>query len=174
MSIFTDKFFLPDKFLKTALPRGFWNRTMLTRNVDPKQTVIKTIVTATAVTKRELDGTYRRAIKFYDDKMARLEDEGIKAYKRDALHNEELLKARLKQLIVWNEVQVLKKEHKGQYYRWLPSGAKEPRPEHQLLYGKIFKVGEGDSHGFMPGEDWGCQCGIEWLDEADIPKKDRE
>lgn len=137
---------------------------MLTRDIDPKQVIIKTLVAATAVTKRELDGTYRRAIEFYDEKKDRLKDEGVKAFKKEALDKEKLLKARLKQLVIWNEVQVLKKEHKGQRYRWLPSGAKEPRPEHQLLYGKVFNVGEGDSNGFMPGEDWGCQCGIEWLD----------
>lgn len=161
----SDKIFLPDRFLKKALPKGFWNRSMLTRDIDPKQTIIKTLVTATTVTKRELDGTYRRAIEFYDEKKDRLKDEGVKAFKAEALDKEKLLKARLKQLVIWNEVQALKKEHKGQRYRWLPSGAKEPRPEHQLLYGKVFNVGEGDSNGFMPGEDWGCQCGIEWLDD---------
>lgn len=134
---------------------------------------MKAIVTATAVTQREIDGTYRRAIKFYDDKMAKLKDEDVPDAKAAALDKEKLLKARLKQLIVWNEVQEIKKERKDQYYRWLPSGAKEPRPEHQLLYGKIFKIGEGDSHGFMPGEDWGCQCGMEFLTDEEVEEYEK-
>ena len=51
-----------------------------------------------------------------------------------------------------------------EFYRWMPSDAKNPDPEHQLLYGKIFRVGEGDKEGNMPGERYGCRCGIEWLD----------
>lgn len=58
------KYFLPDRFLKTALPRGFWERNLLTRDVNPKETIIKAVVSATAVTRREIDGTYRRAIEF--------------------------------------------------------------------------------------------------------------
>ena len=68
-------------------------------------------------------------------------------------------------MITYNEVQALKKEHKGKRYRWLPSGALNPDPEHQLLYGQIFNVGEGDKDGNMPGERYGCQCGIEWIDD---------
>lgn len=165
MDIKKDKYFLPDVFLKKALPKNFWERGLLTRDVNPKQTIIKAVVTSTAVTKRELDGTYRRAIEFYDNKIEKLKDEGVRKYKSEALHGERLLRARIHQLIIYNEVQELKKEHKGKRYRWLPSGAHHPEPEHQLLYGKVFNVGEGDKDGNMPGERWGCQCGIEWLDD---------
>lgn len=165
MDIKKDKYFLPDVFLKKALPKNFWERGLLTRDVNPKQTIIKAVVTSTAVTKRELDGTYRRAIEFYDNKIEKLKDEGVRKYKSEALHGERLLRARIHQLILYNEVQELKKEHKGKRYRWLPSAAHHPEPEHQLLYGKIFEVGEGDKDGNMPCERWGCQCGIEWLDD---------
>ena len=77
--------------------------------------------------------------------------------------NEVLLKDRIENLVLWNEVQNLKKEHEGQFYRWLPSSSKIPDPEHQLLYGKIFKVGEGDKEGNMPSERYGCKCGIQFL-----------
>ena len=55
-----------------------------------------------------------------------------------------------------------------EFYRWLPSDAKNPDPEHQLLYGKIFRVGEGDKEGNMPGERYGCRCGIEWLTDEEV------
>ena len=78
--------------------------------------------------------------------------------------DEKLLKNRIANLVIYEEMQHQKQEHKGQRYRWLPSSAKEPEPEHQLLYGKIFNYGEGDADGNMPAERYGCQCGIEWLD----------
>jgi uncharacterized protein YunC (DUF1805 family) len=39
-----------------------------------------------------------------------------------------------------------------------------PDSQHQLLYGKKFKVGTGDKEGNMPGERWGCMCGMKILD----------
>ena len=35
----------------------------------------------------------------------------------------------------------------------------EPRPQHQLLYGEIRKVGDGE----FPNEDYGCKCGAYFL-----------
>jgi len=45
----------------------------------------------------------------------------------------------IENLVVYSEVQRLKEENQGEYYRWLPSGADEPDPEHQLLYGETFQ-----------------------------------
>ena len=101
---------------------------------------------------------------FRDSLNKRLKDEGFRKYKSMALHDEKLLKNRIANLVIYEEMQHQKQEHKGQRYRWLPSSAKEPEPEHQLLYGKIFNYGEGDADGNMPAERYGCQCGIEWLD----------
>ena len=68
-------------------------------------------------------------------------------------------------------IQDLKAQHKGEFYRWMPSSAENPDPQHGLLYGKIFRVGEGDKEGNMPGERYGCQCGIEWLGEEEAFKE---
>lgn len=152
--------FLPDRFLSDVLPPHFWTRKILTRELDPKKTVMRAIVSATIVSKRDLNETYARAIGFYDTKIAKLKNDGVRAYKSQALDNERLLKSRIANLIIWNEVQEIKKENKGRRYRWLPSSAKEPRADHQLRYGQVFTVGDGE----MPGEAYGCQCGIEWLD----------
>lgn len=69
-----------------------------------------------------------------------------------------------KQLVqrVENEVvlqvsQGIKKQYAGKTYTWLPSDAEEPDPEHQLNYGKVFTIGDGE----MPGERYGCRCGME-------------
>lgn len=137
----------------------------MTRDLDPKKSIERAIVQSTAVTGRELKATYKNTIEQYTAKMDLLKDEGVRAYKREAVNGEALLKNRIAGLVIYNEVQEQKKEHKGKKYRWIPSSAQEPDPEHQLLYGQIFKDGEGDKDGNMPGERYGCQCGIEWLDD---------
>ena len=156
--------FLPDQYLRHVLPAGFWSKKILDRNLDPKMIFLRAIVHSTVVTGRKLDETYTHAIEFYDKKIDRLKDEGFRKYKSMALHDERLLKSRIANLVIYEEAQHQKEKHKGQRYRWLPSSAKEPEPEHQLLYGKVFNFGEGDADGNMPGERYGCQCGIEWLD----------
>lgn len=156
--------FLPDQYLRQVLPAGFWSKKILDGNLDPKLVFLRAIIRATQVTERELDKTYAHAIQFYDSKIDRLKQAGVRAYKSKALDKERLLKSRIANLVIYEEAQHQKAEHKGQRYRWLPSNAEEPDPEHQLLYGKIFAWGEGDKDGNMPGERYGCQCGIEWLD----------
>lgn len=156
--------FLPDDYLKDVLPAGFWNKKLLDRNIDPKMIFFRAIVRATVVSGRKLEETYSHAIDFYDSKIDRLKQEGVRAYKSQALDKEKLLKQRITNLVLYEEIQHQKKEHKGKRYRWLPSESVEPDPEHQLLYGKVFNVGEGDKDGNMPMERYGCKCGIEWLD----------
>lgn len=95
----------------------------------------------------------------------------IKGYKERAKGDPELgdeLAANPRQLIqrVQNEVVLQVAEsiavrYQGERYRWLPSDADEPDPEHQLNYGKTFVLGEGE----MPGERYGCRCGMEILVE---------
>jgi len=53
----------------------------------------------------------------------------------------------------------IQENYAGAEYEWLPSDADEPDPEHQLNYGKIFRVGEGE----MPGDRYGCKCGMNIL-----------
>lgn len=91
----------------------------------------------------------------------------IKASDEDELSEE--IRKNPKQLIqrVQNEViyQVhdsIKDRYKGKRARWLPSDADEPRPEHQLNYGKIYIIGEG-INGVEPGDEYGCKCGVEIL-----------
>jgi hypothetical protein len=80
-----------------------------------------------------------------------------------------LLKQQLEMAIRYEEIQNIKEEAKEEIkktgekklYRWLPSSAMNPDPEHEKLYGKIFEIGTGDSQGNMPGERYGCQCDLE-------------
>lgn len=155
--------FKPENFLKLVFPKGFFKGKILTRDFELKKEMMRAIIKATGISKRKVNATVYKVVDFYEKKIQTLKQEGVRAYKKEALNNEVLLEDRLENLVLYNEVQNLKEEHEGQYYRWLPSSAETPEPTHQLLYGKIFKVGEGDEEGNMPSERYGCRCGMEIL-----------
>ena len=155
--------FNPSKFALLVLGKDFFKKKILTSEMELKKFIMSAILKASYLTKREVNATVYKVVDKYEKKMKYLKAEGIKAFKSEALNNEVLLKDRIENLVIWNEVQNLKEEHEGEYYRWLPSSAETPDPEHQLLYGKIFKVGEGDKEGNMPAERYGCKCGMQIL-----------
>lgn len=161
------KRFIPGRWLEKIFPKGIEKSGLLSDNLEIKKRYLQALVRATSLSGREITAEVYKTVDFYERKEAALKAAGVKAFKQEALNGQELLKARLKNFLVYSEIQRQRKEHKGRMYRWLPSNANEPDPEHQLLYGKIFREGEGDKDGNMPGERWGCQCGIEWLDEAE-------
>ena len=66
---------------------------------------------------------------------------------------------RVQNEVVFQVSSEIRERYAGEFYKWLPSDAEEPDPEHQLNYGKVFQVGEGE----MPGERIGCRCGMEIL-----------
>lgn len=134
-------------------------------------TKIKKLLKANVTLKRAaLD--FVDSVEFIDKKnVAETALKVIKAYKERIKADPDLkpeLLADPKQLIqrVQNEVIVqiadgIKQKYDGEKYVWLPSDAVEPRPEHQLNYGLTFIIGEGE----MPGDEWGCRCGMQILVE---------
>ena len=163
--------FDPQTWLKRVFPKGIEKSGLLNDKLEIKKTYLKALVRATSVSQRQLTQEIYKTVDFYVEKEERLKAQGVKAFKQEALNGQALLTERIKNFLVYSEVQAQKKAHKGRMYRWLPSSAKEPDPEHQLLYGKVFREGEGDKEGYMPGERWGCQCGIEWLDDDEAFKE---
>ena len=51
---------------------------------------------------------------------------------------------------------------------WLPSTAKQPRPEHIINYGKRFALSKGIG-GVLPGELINCQCGMRVIEINNTP-----
>lgn len=154
-----ENLWLPAAYLKRVLPAGFLKERLLGKKFSIKRTFLRALVTAAELDEQELKDSYARTIKFYREKEKKLEDEEVKNPEKKAVNNEKLLKSRVENLVVYSESQRLKDEHKGEYYIWLPSSSKEPRPQHQLLYGEIRKVGDGE----FPNEDYGCKCGAYFL-----------
>ncbi len=106
------------------------------------------------VSKERLSATALRTIKQYK-KTARRNDESPK----DVMGQKKLIVQRVQNAIVQQLSQEIKEQYRGERYRWLPSDASEPDPLHQLKYGKIFTIGEGEE----PGDRYGCKCGREIL-----------
>ena len=154
-----ENLWLPAAYLKRVLPAGFFKERLLGKKFSIKRTFLRALVTAAELDEQELKDSYARTIKFYREKEKKLEAEEVKNPEKKAVSNEKLLKSRVENLVVYSESQRLKDEHKGEYYIWLPSSSKEPRPQHQLLYGEIRKVGDGE----FPNEDYGCKCGAYFL-----------
>lgn len=161
----------PDRLLREVLGAGWKRKTLLNRNFDLKREVKRAILKSDVMSKRELDAMLDKVTDFYTEKAERLQAEGDRAFKKDAVNNEKLLKERIEMAVTYYEVDKEAEEHEGGFYRWLPSEAKEPEPEHALLYGKVFKVGEGDKDGNMPMQRYGCKCGIEWLSDEEAKKE---
>lgn len=161
------KIFKPEEFIKLVFTSNFFKGKLLTSDMEFKKLELQSILKATGLSKREVDLTIYKVIDIYNKKIKDLKKEGVKAFKSIAINGEALLKNRLEGLVLWNEVQQIKKENEGLFYRWLPSSSRIPDPEHQLLYGKIFPVGKGDKNGNMPSERFGCKCGMEILTEKE-------
>lgn len=168
-----DKFY-PDRFLKQVMPKSFYSQNLVDKDFDLKKNALKAINRARTITGRPIDTTVYNVLSQYEQKYKGLIAEGESSTQafNEAVNNSALLRQRIEQAVVYDEIQNLKTQHAGEFYRWLPSSAANPDPEHQLLYGKIFRVGDGDKNGNMPGERYGCQCGIEWITDGEY-KQDK-
>lgn len=158
---------LPREYVKKALPKGFFSRKLLTNKLNVKRVYLRALLTATTLSKREIKNTIYKVIDFYREKIETLKDEGVKAYKSEALNDEKLLKQRVENLVIWNEAQEQKRDHAGEFYVWLPSSSKEPDPQHQLKYGKVYQVGVGE----FPNERYGCKCGARFLTDEEAKER---
>ncbi len=159
--------FYPDKYLAQVLPKGFSEKGLLFDNLNPRKMYLRALYRVAGKEGKALQSTVYETIRTYQKKEEALQAAGVADYAQVAVNNQALLKSRVENFLIWNKVQEEKSAHSGQFYRWLPSDAEHPDPEHQLLYGKIFQVGKGDKDGNMPGERYGCRCGIEWLTDEE-------
>lgn len=74
-----------------------------------------------------------------------------------------------KSLIAYATVNTIREQAGDQWARWVPSSAKDPDSEHMLNYGKVFKVSDG-INGELPADRYGCQCGIQFISEAEAKR----
>lgn len=122
--------------------------------------------------RKKLEQIALRVIKQYKERYSDLKDDGLSASeaKEEALNDARLMVQRVQNAVVSEMADEIRKRYRGKFYIWLPSDAEEPDPLHQLNYGKRFRIGVGE----MPGDRFGCRCGMKILvddDELDLTEE---
>lgn len=149
MSIIYD----PKKMLSKIAPEKKIKKLMSSK-ASLNRTALSFVDDIEFINKKEVATTALKVIKSY---KARIKDET--ADKDELRKDPALLINRVQNEVVFQVSQGIKENYSGEFYVWLPSDADEPDPEHQLNYGKKFRIGEGE----MPGDRYGCRCGMEIL-----------
>lgn len=154
----------PTKMLKKVAPDSKIKR-MLKGNLSLKRTALSFVNGVDFIDKKAVAKVANKTVEGYKERAAKA---SISAgYDRAAgdkveaqiLDDPKQLIQRVHNEMVFQISGEIKSQYKGERYEWLPSDADEPDPEHQLKYGEIFVVGEGE----MPGERYGCRCGMRIL-----------
>lgn len=165
--------FLPDQMIKKIAPEKKIKK-LISKNATMKRTALSFLDDADFIDKKKVSKVAIKTIRGYQERIAKAQvDAGFDASAGDVLESEIVadprqLIQRVQNEIVFQVHQGIQQTYKGQRAVWLPSDAEEPRPEHQLNYGKEYIIGEG-INGLQPGDEYGCKCGIEIItDETQL------
>jgi hypothetical protein len=166
--------FDPTKMLAKIAPKAKIKR-MVSGQLSVKRTILANIGTdEIPIDNGSLGKVARKTLLGYKQRIANtiiandFEKSAGTAEKKAILSDPKQFIQRIQNEIVYQVHQGIQEKYRGQKARWLPSSADEPRPQHQSAYGKIYTIGEGlpvgdDGDTIEPGDDWGCQCGVEIL-----------
>lgn len=148
----------PSKVLKKLAPKSKIKK-ILSDEVTLKRSALKFVDATDAISKKSVVTVALKAIKNYKERIEKNPE-----IKDAILKDPALLIQRVQNEVIGQVVEEIKTKYNGEFYVWLPSEADEPDPEHQLNYGKTFQIGDGE----MPGDRYGCQCGMEILTEDTV------
>lgn len=158
MSIIFD----PRNMLKKIAPLKKVEK-ILSGRVTVKRTALRFLDDAEGIDKDQVLDVALKTVKGYKARIKAADDDA-KEIKAEIVDDPKQLIQRVQNEIVFQMHQGIQRNYKGRKAIWLPSDADEPRPEHQLNYGKEYIIGEG-INGIEPGDEYGCKCGIEILTE---------
>jgi hypothetical protein len=136
---------------------------LLKDNVSLRKTALSFVNDVEFLDKKDVTRVALKTIKGYKNRIKLDPD-----VKDDLLKDPRQLIQRVQNEVVLQVANEIKDKYSGEFYVWLPSDAEEPDPEHQLNYGKKFQVGDGE----MPGDRYGCRCGMQILVEDSSLKLD--
>jgi hypothetical protein len=165
--------FLPDKLLKKIAPKKKIKRLLKVDDADArlKKSALSFIDDVDFIDKKKVQDVALNVINSYKKRLAKeFNNEGLEAVGElgdEILDDPKLLINRIENEVIFQVHQGIQEKYGGQKARWLPSDAEEPRPEHQLNYGKTYVIGEGID-GVEPGDEYGCKCGVEILNEDEL------
>ena len=143
----------PTKMLKKIAPERKVKR-LLSKQVSLKRTALSFVDDLDFLNKKRVTEVALKTVKAYKSRI-----KADTATKSELVDDPKQLIQRVQNEVVLQVSDEIKKQYEGEFYIWLPSDADEPDPEHQLNYGKKFEIGVGE----MPGERYGCRCGMEIL-----------
>lgn len=148
----------PKKWLKKIAPEAKIKR-LLNADLNLKKAALSFVDSVDFIDKSSVVDTALKVVRSYNARLDKLEGKESAQELKEIKADPKLLIQRVQNEVVTQIADGIKEKYEGERYEWLPSDAEEPDPEHQLNYGKIFIVGEGE----MPGERPGCQCGMHIL-----------
>ena len=143
----------PSKLLSQIAPARKIKK-LLSKGFDLKRSALSFIDDIDFINKKSVSRVALKTIRSY---QARIDADA--SQKSDILDDPKQLIQRVQNEVVFQVSGEIKENYEGEEYEWLPSDAEEPDPEHQLNYGKVFTIGDGE----MPGERYGCRCGMNIL-----------
>lgn len=150
----------PKKLLQKYAPKSKVKK-LATQRLSLKKEVLKQVSRADFLSQKAIEEVAIRTLRGYKERLEK--DPELKA--SDITKDPKQLVQRVQNEVVLQITEKVRETYKGEYYIWLPSDAEEPDPEHQLNYGKKFRIDEGE----MPGDRIGCRCGMEILvDETQL------
>lgn len=151
----------PKQMLREVAPDAKIKR-LVSKRLDFKRAALSFIDDIPFINKKAVADVTLKTLKSYRQRR----DKEVAENKAAGQELEDDLQKSPMQLIqrVQNEVifqvsQEIRSTYGDEWAEWLPSDADEPDPEHQLNYGKTFKISEG-INGEIPGERIGCKCGM--------------
>lgn len=152
----------PKQMLRNVAPDAKIKR-LTSRRLDFKRAALDFISDVPFIDKSKVTELTLKTLKSYRERVAletAADDKAAgSALEKQLAQSPMQLIQRVQNEVVWQFTQEIKSQYEGEKYEWLPSDASEPDPEHQLLYGTVRTVGDGE----MPGDRIGCRCGMRIL-----------
>ena len=107
--------FYPDRFLKQVMPKSFYTQGLVSKNFSLQKGAISAMNRARLATGRPIDKTVYDVLLQYKAKYKDLlsGDWGKAQAFEQALNGENLLRQRIEQAVIYDEIQNLKAIHEG-------------------------------------------------------------
>lgn len=157
--------FNPAKILKKAKPKGGFAK-LVTGDLKVNKAILTGITKSGIISKESVTDVALGAISSYKKTAKRLTEEGLSKTeaKEEAYNYGAQVENRIENAIIFTMSKKIEEAYRGLYFEWLPSDSNNPDPEHQLKYGKKYKIGRDE----IPGERPGCRCGMRILTPDEV------
>jgi ribosomal protein S17E len=156
--------FLPSNLLRKMAPKKKIEEA-INGNLSVNRAALTSLAETGILSKKTLNTIALKVVRQYKETLATEMDSGTSftEAKDIALNDKKLMVQRVQNASIKEIAKEVQNKYLGEFYIWLPSDAAKPDPLHQLNYGKRFQIGRGE----MPGDRYGCRCGMEILVNED-------